>query len=88
MSLKEYRALSMTDSEGLWQAITVIEAREELIRLNAMDWPNAKKESRNKRHRELKMQGYPPHLNQDVGGKQVSTAEFAAFIASGGKKRV
>lgn len=87
MSLKQYRTLTMEDCEGLWQAITVLEAREELLRLHAMDWPNTKKEHRNRRHRELKVQGYPPHLSQEVQGRQVSTAEFAAFIASGGKKR-
>ena len=43
----------------MWQAITVIEAQEQLKLLNALDWPNMKKENRTKLHKELSKLAYP-----------------------------
>jgi hypothetical protein len=87
LSLKEYRKLTVEDRAGLWMAITVIEARDQLQRLQVADWPNMKNPARKKAHRELHAQGYPPHLLEERDGKVMSTEEFASFIASGGKKR-
>lgn len=43
----------------LWECITMIEAQEQLKNLSALDWPNMKKESRNKMHRDLMKKAYP-----------------------------
>jgi len=43
----------------MWQAITVIEAQEQLKQMSVADWPNMKKNSREKIHKELFQKAYP-----------------------------
>lgn len=54
----------MLDIDTLWEAITSIEAQEQLKLMNALDWPNMKKEQRQKRHRELYKQAYPSSIKE------------------------
>ncbi len=46
----------------MWEAITVIEAQNQLKQFSAGDWPNMKKNSRAKLHRELFSQAYPDEI--------------------------
>lgn len=46
----------------MWECITVIEAQEQLKLMNALDWPNMKKDQRQKLHRELHRQAYPSNI--------------------------
>ncbi len=86
MTIEEYRRMPHEDLMGLWHAITVLEARDQLQRLRVQDWPKLKETTRKKYHSELSKEAYPQSLKK-VDGKVMSTAEFASFIASGGKKR-
>lgn len=44
---------------GMWQAITVLEAQDQLRMMGLMDWPNMKKNNRQKIHRDLHRLAYP-----------------------------
>lgn len=55
----------------MWQAITVIEAQEQLKKLNVADWPNMKKAARTKMHKELFSKAYP----REIKKKNYITAE-------------
>jgi hypothetical protein len=46
----------------MWQAITVIEAQEQLKTFNSMDWPNMKDQNRKKLHKELSQKAYPNEI--------------------------
>lgn len=45
--------------EYLWQALTIFQAREQLVEMNSNDWPNLKKNKRQELHRELYKKAYP-----------------------------
>lgn len=85
MSLQHYRALTARDAEGLWQAITVIEAREQLVQYKAADWPSLKKTERSKQHKELHRNAFPASLRNTNGPIQ-TTADLAAVLARGSKR--
>jgi hypothetical protein len=46
----------------MWQAITVFEAQEQLRTLTCLDWPNMKKNQRQKLHKELYKLAYPAEI--------------------------
>lgn len=48
----------------MWQAITIIEAQEQLKQMTVADWPNMKKQSRNKLHKELFSKAYPSEFRK------------------------
>lgn len=48
----------------MWQAITVIEAQEQLKKLNVADWPNMNKTARTKMHKELFSKAYPREIKK------------------------
>jgi len=48
----------------MWECITIMEAQDQLKLLNALDWPNMKKQQRSKLHRELFSQAYPSALKK------------------------
>ena len=50
--------------ESLWNNISVIEAQEQMKKLTVADWPNMKKSSRSKLHKDLHNQAYPTHLRK------------------------
>lgn len=43
----------------LWEGITMIEAQEQLKAFQVQDWPNMKKQTRAKTHRDLFKKAYP-----------------------------
>ena len=48
----------------MWECVTMIEAQEQLKIMTAMDWPNLKKDKRQKLHRELHRQAYPSSISK------------------------
>lgn len=48
----------------MWECITIIEAQDQLKMMNALDWPNMKKNQRQKLHRDLFKQAYPSSVKQ------------------------
>jgi hypothetical protein len=46
----------------MWQAVTVIEAQEQLKMFNVLDWPNMKNEKRKKAHKDLFKLAYPSEI--------------------------
>lgn len=55
----------------MWQAITVIEAQEQLKMFDALDWPNLKKNERQKKHKNLSKLAFP----NDIIQKKYITAQ-------------
>ena len=45
--------------DKMWEAITMIEAQDQLKTLTALDWPNMKKAQKTKYHKELHTQAFP-----------------------------
>lgn len=62
---------------GLWEAITVIEAQEILTQLRVQDWPNMKKNDRSKFHRQLMNKAYPKHTSGIIAR---STEDIARIL--------
>lgn len=58
-------------------AADVLEARELLSSFKVSDWPNLKKESRQKMHKEIYRMAYPSTLD----GKAMSLKEAASALA-------
>lgn len=54
--------MSLITLDKMWEAITMIEAQEQLKQLSVMDWPNMKKDKRQKMHKELHRQAYPKSM--------------------------
>ena len=48
----------------MWEAITIIEAQDQLSLLSALDWPNMKKQKRQELHRDLFRKAYPSSLRE------------------------
>jgi hypothetical protein len=48
----------------MWNAITVIEAQEQLKAMTVADWPNMKQSQRTKLHKDLHDQAYPNNLQK------------------------
>jgi hypothetical protein len=48
----------------MWEAITIIEAQDQLALLSALDWPNMKKQKRQELHRDLHRKAYPSSLRE------------------------
>ena len=46
----------------MWECITMIEAQEQLKELTSKDWPNMKKATREKFHKELYSKAYPKEM--------------------------
>lgn len=46
----------------MWEAITMIEAQEQLKLLSALDWPHMKRQQRQKLHKELYNKAYPSNI--------------------------
>lgn len=63
-----------------WQAIDIIEAKEQLVRLSAADWPNLKPSYRETQHRQLHERAYPASFNE---AKPVSNADLARILSGG-----
>lgn len=55
--------MSSVTLEKFWQGITIIEAQEQLKMMSVMDWPNMKKDKRQKAHKELHKQAYPSSMS-------------------------
>lgn len=70
-------SLDVDSFEIYWQAITTIEAQEMLKTFTCFDWPNIKKGSREKLHRQLYRQAYPASFKE---AKQVSNSELAKLL--------
>jgi len=62
--LEEIETVDSERVESLWQAITVIEAQEQLKQMSIADWPNMKKQQRSKIHKELFKQAYPSEIRK------------------------
>lgn len=62
---------------NLWDCITVIEAQNLLTSLTIADWPNMKKEGREKLHRSLSRKAYPDTFK---GKKKVSLEELDKIL--------
>ena len=48
----------------MWESITVIEAQEQLKMFTVSDWPNMKKQAKQKLHKDLFRKAYPSNLKQ------------------------
>ena len=48
----------------MWEAITMIEAQEQLKKLNTLVWPNLKNDKRQKEHRRLTKMAYPSSVKE------------------------
>lgn len=48
----------------MWEAVTVIEAQDQLKLLTALDWPNLKKNKRQEVHRDLFRKAYPSSMSR------------------------
>lgn len=59
MSFEEATSLDHGDAEGLWHAVTQIEAQALLMQLRVADYPTAKRETRNTTHRTFHRLAYP-----------------------------
>lgn len=46
-------------AEMFWQAITIIEAQELLVKMRLMDYPNMKPSARSEWHRDMHRLAYP-----------------------------
>jgi len=73
--------MDIEETEALWLAITVIEARESLREILIADFPHQKKTARNKTHRELSKQAFPASFKV----RKKITMEDMAKLLSGGK---
>lgn len=62
--MEEIETVDSERVESLWQAITVIEAQEQLKQMSIADWPNMKKQQRSKIHKELFKQAYPSEIRK------------------------
>jgi hypothetical protein len=62
--VQELGQLPKKTLDAMWEAITIIEAQEQLKLLTALDWQNMKKEQRAKTHRELFRQAYPSSIKE------------------------
>ncbi len=51
--------MSEHDINIMWECITMIESQKQLLRLQVQDWPNLKKERREKIHKDLMSKAYP-----------------------------
>lgn len=58
--------------QGYWEAITMIEAQAALVKFTSADYPNMKKQDREKLHRSVTKQAYIPE-----DPKEISMEEFA-----------
>lgn len=77
IGLEEVNNLDPEDAEGLWLAITQIEAQDLLMQLRVADYPHMKDGGRSRIHREWHKLAYPrtqERLNS------LSTKEFAEHL--------
>lgn len=63
-NLKELAELPKRTLDVMWEAITIIEAQDQLALLSALDWPNLKKNKRQEMHREVYRKAYPSTLRE------------------------
>lgn len=74
---EQLQQLDVDEFNDYWHAITIIEAQEQLKRLSVADWPNLKKQSREKQHRQLHKDAYPASFNEV---KQINNADLAKIL--------
>lgn len=70
---------------GLWKAIDVLEAQEQLVLIRAFQYPQLKKQARSDRDKKLYAAAYP----RDIYKKEAKSASFLAQKLggrSGGRK--
>ena len=53
------------EENRLWEAITIIEAREMILQMTIADWPNLKKQARLRKIRELHKMAFPATYNRE-----------------------
>ena len=70
--------MGMGAAKEYYDAITVIEAQENLVKMSIADYPNATKEGRKKLHRGMHRLASPKHLQ-----KEVSFEEFRRNVKRG-----
>ena len=63
-TLKALSELPKRTLDVMWEAITIIEAQDQLSLLSALDWPNMKKQKRQEVHRDLFRKAYPSSLRE------------------------
>jgi hypothetical protein len=63
-TLKTLSELPKRTLDVMWEAITIIEAQDQLSLLSALDWPNMKKQKRQEVHRDLFRKAYPSSLRE------------------------
>lgn len=80
VSIREVREWTCEDFEGAWQLMPSLKAEETLRMITASCYPNAKKEFRDKTHRELhrEMRKFEPEQEEQ-------TIETLAMILQGRK---
>lgn len=72
--------LSIDLFDEYWQAITVIEAQEQLKLLSAQDWTKLKQGTREKQHKQLHRDAYPASFNET---KQITNGDLAKILSGG-----
>ena len=82
MSLREVEGLTAEEDEMLWQAITVIEARDALLRLKIASFPHMKRAHQEKIHRELHKAAYPWNYEAK---REITFEQLAAILNGRGK---
>lgn len=74
------KQLSFDDFADAWEAITVIEARDQLNKIDVACYPKSKKESREQMNRQLHEQAYPASFKEPV---QMTNSGLAKLLAKG-----
>lgn len=77
MRPKDIYELTVEEYAMLWQAITVIEARETLLDFSISDYPQLTKDSRTRLHRDMTDKAAYPKPDLGV----VSTEHLAKFLS-------
>lgn len=71
-------SLDVITAEDYWNAITILEAQEMLIKFKIQDWSQMKDADRKKLFRQVDLMAYPK--KQAQGGKKVSNKELMEIL--------
>lgn len=69
--------------EELWQAVTVLEAREALVDWGKHDWPNLGKSKRQENHLKMFRLAYPSQITKR---QSMSWEQLAQHLGQGGAR--
>jgi hypothetical protein len=73
------QSIPIDDYFDLWQAITQLEAQENLMQMTIMDYPKMRKDDRKKLHRKFRRMAYP-----STGKNAISASEMKKILESRG----